>query len=91
MVQLENELSDTQTKLETATKNLEEKEKALQNVSFFHPDWGCEVQFNPFVWFAWSMHDEPSMSNNLAIRILNLDYLQKSCPFPSDMFSMIFK
>ena len=34
MGQLENELSDTQTKLETATKNLEEKEKALQNVSF---------------------------------------------------------
>ena len=34
MGQLENELSDTQTKLETATKNLEEKEKALQNVRF---------------------------------------------------------
>ena len=33
MGQLENELTDTQTKLETATKNLEEKEKALQNVS----------------------------------------------------------
>ena len=46
MVQLENELSDTQTKLETATKNLEEKEKALQNVSFFHPE---GVKFKPFV------------------------------------------
>ena len=82
MVQLENELSDTQTKLETATKNLEEKEKALQNVSFFHPE---GVKFNPFVWFAWSMHDEPSMSksNNLAIRILiiykNRVHFQVTC------------
>ena len=35
MQQLENELAQTQTNLETATHNLEEKEKALQNVSFF--------------------------------------------------------
>ena len=34
MQQLENELAQTQTNLETATHNLEEKEKALQNVSF---------------------------------------------------------
>ena len=33
MQQLENELAHTQTNLETATKNLEDKEKALQNVS----------------------------------------------------------
>ncbi len=32
MQQLENELAQTQTNLETATHNLEEKEKALQNV-----------------------------------------------------------
>ena len=32
MQQLENELVQTQTNLETATHNLEEKEKALQNV-----------------------------------------------------------
>ena len=32
MQQLENELTQTQTNLETATHNLEEKEKALQNV-----------------------------------------------------------
>ena len=32
MVQLENELAQTQTNLDTATHNLEEKEKALQNV-----------------------------------------------------------
>jgi lipid II:glycine glycyltransferase (peptidoglycan interpeptide bridge formation enzyme) len=33
MQQLENELAQTQTNLETATHKLEEKEKALQNVS----------------------------------------------------------
>ena len=33
MVQLENELTQTQTNLDTASVNLEEKEKALQNVS----------------------------------------------------------
>ena len=33
MQQLENELTQTQTNLETASHNLEEKEKALQNVS----------------------------------------------------------
>ena len=38
MQQLENELTQTQTNLETATHNLEEKEKALQNVSFC---WFC--------------------------------------------------
>ena len=32
MVQLENELAQTQTNLETATHNLEEKERELQNV-----------------------------------------------------------
>jgi Skp family chaperone for outer membrane proteins len=32
MQQLENELAHTQTNLETASHNLEEKEKALQNV-----------------------------------------------------------
>ena len=32
MQQLENELAQTQTNLETASHNLEEKEKALQNV-----------------------------------------------------------
>ena len=36
MQQLENELTQTQNNLETATHNLEEKEKALQNVS---ADW----------------------------------------------------
>ena len=41
MQQLENELVQTQTNLETATKNLEEKEKALQNVSF----WEMAVKF----------------------------------------------
>ena len=34
MQQLENELAQTQINLETATKNLEEKEKALQNVRY---------------------------------------------------------
>ena len=58
MGQLENELSDTQTKLETATKNLEEKEKALQNVSFMASP-VC-VDFAP-------MHDD-------VIRIPNLDH-----------------
>lgn len=33
MQQLEHELTQTQTNLDTATHNLEEKEKALQNVS----------------------------------------------------------
>jgi len=33
MQQLENELAQTQSNLEQATHNLEEKEKALQNVS----------------------------------------------------------
>lgn len=33
MQQLENELAQTQGNLEQATHNLEEKEKALQNVS----------------------------------------------------------
>ena len=32
MQQLENELAQTQTSLDTASHNLEEKEKALQNV-----------------------------------------------------------
>ena len=35
MQQLEYELSNTQTNLEQATHNLEEKEKALTNVSHF--------------------------------------------------------
>jgi len=35
MQQLENELAQTQSNLEQATHNLEEKEKALQNVSHF--------------------------------------------------------
>ena len=34
MQQLENELAQTQTNLDQATTNLEEKEKALQNVSY---------------------------------------------------------
>ena len=33
MQQLEHELTQTQTNLDQATHNLEEKEKALQNVS----------------------------------------------------------
>ena len=61
MGQLENELSDTQTKLETATKNLEEKEKALQNVSFVFD--GISSVCRSFV----PMHDD-------VIRIPNLDH-----------------
>ena len=39
MQQLEHELTQTQTNLDTATHNLEEKEKALQNVS----EWECVI------------------------------------------------
>ena len=40
MQQLENELAQTQTSLDTASHNLEEKEKALQNVCRIH---GCAL------------------------------------------------
>ena len=36
MQQLENDLDQTQEKLMNANQRLEEKEKALQNVSFHH-------------------------------------------------------
>ena len=55
MQQLENELAQTQTNLETATHNLEEKEKALQNVSFLRL---CKkknvLKFLVFLKIAWS-------------------------------------
>ena len=62
MGQLENELSDTQTKLETATKNLEEKEKALQNVSFVFDGISSVCSFCSNAW--WCHPDSKSWSLN---------------------------
>ena len=47
MQQLEHELTQTQTNLDQATHNLEEKEKALQNVS---------VKQSSFFFNAWFMY-----------------------------------
>ena len=44
MQQLENELAQTQSNLEQATHKLEEKEKALQNVSHFKSFWYSETK-----------------------------------------------
>lgn len=67
MGQLENELTDTQTKLETATKNLEEKEKALQNVSLDGLSICDAVNANP-------MHD---MMSGFQILILADHWIRK--------------
>ena len=42
MVQLENELSTTTTNLENTVRKLDEREKALQNVSL-PPETGCDA------------------------------------------------
>ena len=54
MQQLENELAQTQTNLETATHNLEEKEKALQNVSFLQLCKKNCFEILVFLKIAWS-------------------------------------
>jgi len=51
MQQLENELAQTQGNLEQATHNLEEKEKALQNVRVPQKTGECSYFANLFLKF----------------------------------------
>ena len=65
MQQLENELTQTQTNLETSTHNLEEKEKALQNVSQ-----------SSFGWFLCDLFEKKFFLDLLDCTYIILDMMQ---------------